>query len=56
LQQIGQREGHWRGATPQALARLTRHTWPGNVRELRNALQRAWVMTTGAAITPRWLP
>lgn len=56
LQQIGQREGHWRCATPQALVRLTRHTWPGNVRELRNALQRAWVMATGDTISERWLP
>jgi len=56
LHQIGQREGQWRGATPQVLTRLARHTWPGNVRELRNALQRAWVMATGDAIAERWLP
>ena len=56
LHQIGQREGHWRRASPQALAQLARHTWPGNVRELRNALQRAWVMATGEDIAERWLP
>jgi len=56
LQQIGQREGHWRGATPRVMTRLARHTWPGNVRELRNALQRAWVMATDDAIAERWLP
>lgn len=56
LHQIGQREGQWRGATPQVLTRLARHTWPGNVRELRNALQRAWVMATDKVITERWLP
>ena len=56
LRQIGQREGHMKRATPQALERLTRCPWPGNVRQLRNALQRAWVMATGDYITEAWLP
>jgi DNA-binding NtrC family response regulator len=56
LQEIGQREGQPRRATPAALERLARHPWPGNVRELRNALQRAWVMSTGSEITEAWLP
>ena len=56
LQQIRQREGGARHATPQALARLARYTWPGNVRELRNALQRAWVMAGGEEIDEAWLP
>jgi len=47
---IGAREGHARRFTPAALAQLQRHTWPGNVRELRNAVQRAYVMATGAWI------
>jgi two-component system response regulator AtoC len=30
-----------RGVTPEALARLQRHSWPGNIRELRNVVERA---------------
>lgn len=56
LQEIGEREGQPRRATVAALERLLRHPWPGNVRELRNALQRAWVMSTGDEITEAWLP
>ncbi len=55
LHQLAQREGRAMHLTPDALAVLQRHTWPGNVRELRNVLQRAWVMESGDAITPRWL-
>jgi DNA-binding NtrC family response regulator len=56
LDETGRCEGRLRRITPAALAQLTRHPWPGNVRELRNALQRAWVMTTGDEITEAWLP
>jgi len=38
--------------TPQALARLQRHTWPGNVRELENVLTQAMVHARGGALTP----
>jgi len=34
----------------KALARLREHAFPGNVRELRNVLERAALMTDGAAI------
>ena len=56
LQEIGQREGGFKSATPAALARLAQYRWPGNVRELRNALQRAYVMSEGAEIGDQWLP
>jgi DNA-binding NtrC family response regulator len=56
LQDIGQKEGSFKRATPAALERLARYRWPGNVRELRNVLQRAYVMTAGAEIGDEWLP
>jgi DNA-binding NtrC family response regulator len=56
LQEIGQREGGFKRATPAALERLAQYRWPGNVRELRNVLQRAYVMSAGTEITDQWLP
>jgi DNA-binding NtrC family response regulator len=56
LQEIGQREGAAKRATPAALERLAQYRWPGNVRELRNVLQRAYVMAADAEITEQWLP
>jgi two-component system, NtrC family, response regulator AtoC len=56
LQEIGQREGSFKRASPAALERLSHYRWPGNVRELRNVLQRAWVMTAGPEIGDEWLP
>ncbi|MBW3656317.1 MAG: sigma-54 dependent transcriptional regulator [Gemmatimonadetes bacterium] len=56
LQEIGQREGAVKHATPAALERLAQYRWPGNVRELRNVLQRAYVMSAGPEITAQWLP
>jgi two-component system, NtrC family, response regulator AtoC len=41
---------------PAALDRLRRYAWPGNIRELRNAIERAVVMCTEAAILPEHLP
>ena len=35
----------------EAGAALVRHRWPGNVRELRNAIQRAYLLASGEAIT-----
>ncbi len=56
LQEMGQREGAFKRATPAALERLAQYGWSGNVRELRNALQRAYVMSAGPEITEQWLP
>jgi len=56
LREIGTREGSAKHASPSALKKLGEYDWPGNVRELRNALQRAYVMTSGSEIADRWLP
>lgn len=56
LELISSREGDVKRFTPAALARLAAHAWPGNVRELRNAVQRAYVMAAGPAVTEEWLP
>jgi two-component system response regulator HydG len=32
------------------------YAWPGNVRELANAMERAYVLTTGQEIQPAVLP
>ena len=45
--------GHPVSLTPSALAALTHHSWPGNVRELRNAVERAAVLGSGAALDAR---
>ncbi len=39
-----------------ARAALLSHDWPGNVRELKNAIDRALVLCSGAAITAADLP
>ncbi len=39
-----------------AEALLQAYAWPGNVRELENAMERAVLMTDGAAIVPESLP
>jgi two-component system, NtrC family, response regulator AtoC len=36
--------------TVGALERLLEHTWPGNVRELRNVMERASLLSNGAAV------
>jgi len=35
---------------------LTNHYWPGNVRELSNAMERAYVLSTGKVVEPSALP
>ena len=35
---------------------LTNYYWPGNVRELSNAMERAYVLSTGKAVEPSALP
>ncbi len=44
-----------RTITPEAMELLTAHDWPGNVRELRNAIERAYIVESGPAITPATL-
>jgi DNA-binding NtrC family response regulator len=37
--------------SPDAMRALLDHAWPGNVRELRHAVERAVLMSAGAAVT-----
>ncbi len=37
---------------PEALKKMKAHSWPGNVRELQNVVQRAVLISDGAAIEP----
>jgi two-component system response regulator AtoC len=39
-----------------AIARLESYEWPGNIRELKNALDRAVLLSSGAAVDPEALP
>ncbi|MBX3186268.1 MAG: sigma 54-interacting transcriptional regulator [Labilithrix sp.] len=39
-----------------AIARLESYDWPGNIRELANAIDRAVLLSTGAAIDPTTVP
>jgi DNA-binding NtrC family response regulator len=41
---------------PDAMQILMEHHWPGNVRELENAIERAVVLTTTAAVPAHVLP
>jgi two-component system response regulator AtoC len=56
LEELSRQERQPKQFTAAALAKLARHRWPGNVRELRNAVQRAWVMSSGDTIDEEWLP
>jgi DNA-binding NtrC family response regulator len=42
--------------SPTAKKLLLNYAWPGNVRELANAMERAYVLTTGQEIQPAVLP
>jgi len=42
--------------SPAAKKLLLNYAWPGNVRELANAMERAYVLTTGTEIHPAVLP
>ena len=45
-----------RPITPEAMSMLTAYPWPGNVRELRNALDRAFALSTSTSVRPEDLP
>ncbi len=40
------------GFSPEAEQAMIAHPWPGNLRELRNAVERAAILATGAAVEP----
>ncbi|VTR93819.1 acetoacetate metabolism regulatory protein : Response regulator with CheY-like receiver, AAA-type ATPase, and DNA-binding domains OS=Singulisphaera acidiphila (strain ATCC BAA-1392 / DSM 18658 / VKM B-2454 / MOB10) GN=Sinac_3190 PE=4 SV=1: Response_reg: Sigma54_activat: HTH_8 [Gemmata massiliana] len=42
--------------TPEALRIMLNHDYKGNVRELTNAMEYAWIVSGGGAITPEALP
>ncbi len=42
--------------TPEAIDTLLEHEWPGNVRELANVMEHAYIIASGAAISPEHLP
>lgn len=42
--------------SPTAKRLLLNYAWPGNIRELANAMERAYVLTTGREIQPAVLP
>ena len=49
------------GEPPKVLTRSTKdlllnYAWPGNVRQLANAIERAYVLTTGRQIRPSAMP
>ncbi|HEY8942840.1 MAG TPA: sigma 54-interacting transcriptional regulator [Polyangiaceae bacterium] len=46
-----------RGISTETLERMANYAWPGNVRELQNVIERAVVLSSGAAlgIDPDWL-
>ncbi|MCZ6463439.1 MAG: sigma-54 dependent transcriptional regulator [Proteobacteria bacterium] len=51
LEQVAERLGRdQKKLSPEAMARMARHSWPGNVRELRNVIEQATVLSTGGVI------
>lgn len=57
LQRIGEIRGEGpKQLTEAALEALIAYPWPGNVRELENAIERAIILTPGAAIDVDALP
>lgn len=42
--------------TPEAIQTMLAYDWTGNVRELANAMEYAWIVSGGRAITPDHLP
>jgi transcriptional regulator with PAS, ATPase and Fis domain len=44
------------GASPSTTDSLKNYLWPGNVRELENAIEHAFILTSGAVIESHALP
>lgn len=45
-----------KGATPEAMALLTKYSWPGNIRELRNVIEHCFIMESSDYIAVNSLP
>src|SRR5271154_1633354 len=54
VQKFAERQGKSIDCIPEdVMEALKSHDWPGNIRELQNFMERAVIMTTGAALRPR---
>jgi DNA-binding NtrC family response regulator len=51
LDRLNERYGTRRVLSAEALRQLVNRAWPGNVRELRHAVQRAYILSPGEAIS-----
>lgn len=56
LQRLADLRGTAKQLSPSAAEAIQEHNWPGNVRELENALERAWILTSGETIETAALP
>jgi DNA-binding NtrC family response regulator len=41
---------------PQVIRAFKKYPWPGNIRELENLMERAYILETGAMLTPESFP
>jgi transcriptional regulator with PAS, ATPase and Fis domain len=56
LAQFGEKHGHCKRLTEDALMALILYDWPGNIRELQNLVEKVYVNTPGGAIRLSDLP
>ncbi|NUM87755.1 MAG: sigma-54-dependent Fis family transcriptional regulator [Bdellovibrionales bacterium] len=57
LERFNAQYGHKiRGLTPEAEALMLDYSWPGNIRELEHVVEHAFVVESGAEISPQSLP
>ena len=52
IRELNQTYGKQKTISPATIAALLQYPWPGNVRELRNVMERAFIMSDEADITP----
>ncbi len=52
IHELNQTYGKQKTISPATIAALLQYPWPGNVRELRNVMERAFIMSDEAEITP----
>jgi DNA-binding NtrC family response regulator len=56
LREFNTREGRVKALPQPVMDTLLKYDWPGNVRELRNAIEHAYLLSPGDALTPDALP